>query len=172
MIPLSCVVDTNVLVTAAGANEAASPACVEASIAALRDLMAHGHVFIDDGGRVIAEYRQGIDLAGKTDAGEEFLEWIIAHEFDMARVTRVHLTPRAGDADDFEELPVPSSDVRYDPADRKFLAVAAAHPDHPPVLQTLDSKWWGWTGALAHAGVTIHFLCPDEIAQKFREKMT
>jgi hypothetical protein len=171
MTPLRCVVDTNVLVTAAGANDAASAECEAASVQALRDLIAHGHVFIDDGGRIIGEYRQGIDLGGKSDVGEEFLEWVIANEFNIARVTRVPLTPRVGEAEDFEELPAPPTGVRYDPSDRKFLAVAAAHDDHPPILQALDSKWWGWAQALAAAGVTIHFLCPAQIAHTFHEKM-
>lgn len=171
MTPLRCVVDTNVLVTAAGGNDAASAACEACSVLALRDLMAHGHVFIDDGGRIIEEYRHGIDLGGKSDAGEEFLEWVIANEFNIARVTRVPLTLKAGDQEDFEELPSPPDGVHYDPSDRKFLAVAAAHDDKPPILQALDSKWWGWQDALAVAGVKIHFLCPTEVARKFREKM-
>jgi len=169
--PLRCIVDTNVLVTAAGANEAASPACVEASIRALRDIVNHGHVFIDDVGRIIAEYRGAIDLSGKTDTGEEFLEWLIENEYNPARVTRVPLTSKPGDENDFVELPAPPAEVQYDPSDRKFLAVAVAHPDHPPILQTLDSKWWGWREALAAVGVHIHFLCPSEIARKFYEKM-
>ncbi|MCC7043764.1 MAG: PIN domain-containing protein [Acidobacteria bacterium] len=171
MTPLRCVVDTNVLVTAAGANDAASAACAAASVQVLRDLIAHGHVFIDDGGRIVEEYRRGIDLGGKSDAGEEFLKWLITNEFNVARVTRVALTPKPDDPQDFAELPALPAGLAYDPADRKFIAVAAAHDDHPPVLQTLDSKWWGWRDALAAAGVIIHFLCPAEIARKFHEKM-
>jgi hypothetical protein len=58
----------------------------------------------------------------------------------------------------------------YDPSDQKFLAVAAAHPDRPPILQALDSKWWGWQSALGAIGVTIDFLCPGEIAAKHADK--
>jgi hypothetical protein len=83
----------------------------------------------------------------------------------------VALTPKPDDAQDFVELPALPAGLAYDPADRKFIAVAAAHDDHPPVLQALDSKWWGWREALAAAGVTIRFLCPAEIARKFHEKM-
>ena len=45
------------------------------------------------------------------------------------------------------------------------------HPDHPAILQVLDSKWWGWHGALKTAGATIQFLCADEIRRKYHEKM-
>jgi hypothetical protein len=169
--PWRVVVDTNVLVTAAGGNSAASVDCLDACARALREVMTHGHVFIDDGGRIIGEYRHSIDLGGRSDAGEEFLEWVIAHEFNIARVTRVTLTPTSTDQDDFAELPPPPAGVHYDPSDRKFLAVSAAHDEHPPVLQALDSKWWGWRHALAASGVALHFLCPGEIEQKFHEKM-
>ncbi len=40
-----------------------------------------------------------------------------------------------------------------------------------PILQSLDSKWWGWRKALAAHGVSIHFLCRDEIAAKHNAKM-
>jgi len=52
----------------------------------------------------------------------------------------------------------------------EFLAVAAAHDEHPPILQSFDSKWWGWHAALARVGVAIHFLCEHEIADKHRVK--
>jgi hypothetical protein len=71
----------------------------------------------------------------------------------------------------FEELPAAPNGVRYDPSDRVFLAVSAAHPEHPAVLQALDSKWWGWRGALEKAKVPIHFVCPEEIARKYEEKI-
>ena len=81
------------------------------------------------------------------------------------------ITPRDDDPDDFHELPAPPAGVRYDPADRKFLAVAAAHASHPALLQSLDSKWWGWRDALRAHGVTIHFLCPDAAAALYDAKM-
>jgi hypothetical protein len=82
----------------------------------------------------------------------------------------VSITPRSDDDEDFEELPSPEG-VVYDRSDRKFLAVAAAHREHPPILQAFDSKWWGWQAALARIGVTIHFLCEHDIAKKHREKI-
>ena len=81
------------------------------------------------------------------------------------------ITRREDDEHDFEELSDPPPGIVYDPSDRKFLAVAAAHPERPPILQSFDSKWWGWRQALQAGGVRIHFLCEDAIAQKYAEKM-
>lgn len=168
---MRCVVDTNVTTTANGANEGAPLACVAVSARALQAVMASGHVFIDDGGNIVAEYRANLNAKGQPGPGDAFLKWLLTNEWSGERVTRVAITAKNNDEYDFEELPTPPSGIVYDASDRKFLAVAAAHPEHPPILQSFDSKWWGWTAALEPAGVRIHFLCEDAIAQKYAEKM-
>ncbi len=169
-VPLRCVVDTNVTTTANGANDDAPPSCVAASAKALQAVIASGHVFIDDAGSIVAEYRSNLSASGQPGPGDAFLKWLLTHEWGGERVTRVAITP-AGDDQGFAELPLPPADVVYDPSDRKFLAVAAAHPEHPPVLQAFDTKWWGWRAALREAGVRITFLCEDAVARKYTEKM-
>jgi len=165
------VIDTNVATTANGANDGAPPGCVAASARALGDVVKSGHVFLDEAGRIVVEYRTNLRATGQPGPGDAFLKWLLTHEWNEQRVTRVKITPKAGDDEDFEELPAPRDGTVYDRSDRKFLAVAAAHPDHPPVLQSFDSKWWGWTAALNAIGVTVHFLCPDAIQAKHQEKM-
>jgi hypothetical protein len=168
--PIRCVVDTNVAATANGAHDAASATCVVACARALQAIMSSGHLFIDAAGRILAEYRNNLSTKGQPGPGDAFLKWVLTYEWVAQRVTRVTITPRNEEHDEYEELPPPRAGVTYDPADRKFLAVAAAHGEHPAILQALDSKWWGWQDSLADCGVTIHFLCP-EIEQKHQEKM-
>jgi len=171
-LPLGCVVDTNVATTANGANPGAPPACVVASGKALYQVMQRGHVFLDAGGRIVAEYRDNLSARGQPGPGDAFFKWLLTFEWNEKRVTRVAITPcDRGDGEDYEELAPPPKGVRYDPSDRKFLAVAAAHSEHPPILQSFDSKWWGWRGALDQAGVRVVFLCEDDIRRKHAEKM-
>ena len=170
-IPLSCVVDTNVATTANRANDGAPQDCIAASARALQAVMSTGRVFLDADGRIVAEYRANLNAKGEPGPGDAFLKWLLTHEWGGRRVTRVAITPRADDAEDFEKLPSPPEGTHYDRSDRKFLAVAAAHPEHPPILQSFDSKWWGWTEALGAIGVTIHFLCSAAIRAKCHEKM-
>ena len=170
-MPMRCVVDTNVATTANRANEGAPASCVVASARALRSLMEGGHVFVDDGGRIVAEYRANLDAKGQPGPGDVFFKWLLTHEWGVERVSRVRITPSPDDEEDFKELPTPPEGTVYDRSDRKFLAVAAAHGEHPPILQSFDSKWWAWGAALAKVGVRIHFLCPAAIAKKYREKM-
>jgi hypothetical protein len=133
--------------------------------------MKSGHVFVDELGKIVEEYRRNLNARGEPGPGDKFLEWILTHEWGIKRVTRVRITPKTEDSEDFVELPAPPVGVSYDPSDRKFLAVASAHPDRPPILQSFDSKWWGWREALAEHGVSIYFLCADEIASKHAAKM-
>jgi hypothetical protein len=88
-----------------------------------------------------------------------------------ARCDLVTLTHRGDREDDFVEFPQTSGVERFDPADRKFVAVSCAHAERPPILQAVDSKWWGWRGALARAGVTVEFLCPAEVAATYEAKV-
>ena len=163
--------DTNVAMTANGANADVSRSCIAASGRVLHSVTTSGHVFVDDGGRIVAEYRANLSARGQPGPGDAFLKWLLTHEWGGQRVTRVPITAKDQDADDFHELPGPPKGVRYDPSDRKFLAVAAAHVEHPPILQSFDSKWWGWRKALKQAGISVHFLCAEEIAAKYAEKM-
>lgn len=169
-LPVRCVVDTNVATTANGANKGAPATCVAASAKALRSVMVAGHVFIDDGGRIVAEYRVNLRAKGEPGPGDAFLKWLLTHEWGGEKVTHVTITPRPDDGEDFVELSAPPPGVAYDRSDRKFLAVAAAHPEHPPILQSFDSKWWGWQAALQQDSVRIHFICEREITQKHSEK--
>lgn len=169
--PLRCVIDTNVAVTANGENEGARQVCVASSARALHSVMEAGHVFIDSAGRIVEEYRANLRAKGQPGPGDAFFKWLLTHEWGQRRVTQVPITPKDDDPQDFAEVPRPPGGIRFDPSDRKFLAVAAAHPEHPPILQSLDSKWWGWRGALGAAGITVHFLCEAEIAEKHGKKM-
>ena len=157
--------------TANGANEGAPPSCVVASAKALHAIMLSGHVFIDAGGLIVDEYRRNLSARGQPGPGDAFLKWLLTHEWSGQKVTRVPITERADDEEDFVELSKPLDGTTYDRSDRKFLAVAAAHAERPPILQSLDSKWWGWQQALAQDGILVEFLCEHEIAEKYAAKM-
>lgn len=165
-----CVVDTNVAVTANGKQGNATRACVDASARALQRVMADGHLFVDDAGEIVREYRNNLNARGEPGPGDIFLKWVLTHEWGGIKVTRIPLT-RSGDCvTTFAALPAPRAGTTYDPSDCKFLALAAAHGEHPPILQATDSKWWGWRDSLNDLGVKVIFLCP-EIEQRYREKV-
>ena len=170
-VPLRCVVDTNVALTANGANPGAGASCAANCATALLAISNSGHVFVDNRWLILGEYGKKLRTRGQLGPGDLFYRWLLTNDANVRKVTHVAIMPRPDDPTDFEELPDPPSGVRYDPSDRKFLAVAAAHRERPPILQAMDSKWWGWCDALAKIGVHVHFLCESEIQQKHRKKM-
>src|SRR5262245_54043890 len=110
-----CVVDTGVAMVANGADKASSAKCIAVSARALHELMIDGHVFVDDGGRIVGEYRRNLNAGAKQPGpGDAFLKWLLTHEWGGLKVTRVTITPKDQDPKDFHELPAAPNGVHYD----------------------------------------------------------
>jgi hypothetical protein len=69
----------------------------------------------------------------------------------------------------FTNFPDDTELANFDEPDRKFVAVAAAHPKHPPILQAADSKWLDWEAALNRHCVEVDFICKADI-QRFHQR--
>jgi AAA ATPase domain len=99
-----------------------------------------------------------------------FRDLIFGHDLSREMVHRVSITPMDRPPRLFEQFPEHDALQTFDPSDQKFVAVANAHPDKPPILQATDSKWWGWKDALRECGIIVEFLCQDEIQQTYERK--
>ena len=164
------VVDTNVPLAANGKADASSE-CVLACVDALMEIMTDKQsVAIDDGWRILNEYKRKLSSSGQPGIGDQFLKWVLTNQANPSRCIQVSITPHSNDKDHFEEFPNDPDLAPFDRADRKFVAVACAHSEHPPIHQALDTKWWGWKEALERAGVTVLFLCQDEIQMRYKQK--
>ena len=108
-------------------------------------------------------------MAGQPGLGDSFVRWIHDNRGREELVQIVGLTLPDGHGD-FAEFPKHPELAKFDPADKKFVAVASAHADRPHILQASDSKWWGWKDSLASCGITVEFLCPDEVQKIFERK--
>ena len=162
------VVDTNVPILANGID-APNPECVRACTRALQKLQHSGHLVIDDGFRILREYLRHFPRAVR-GPGDAFLKWVLDNKTNPQRCTQVPLTPHEDDPERFAEFPDHPDLENFDPADRKFVAVAAADRGKPAIWQGYDSKWWGWRQALFKAGIRVEFLCAEDIARKYVEK--
>ncbi len=59
----------------------------------------------------------------------------------------------------------------FDPSDRKFIALANAHPEHPAIVQGTDGKWWGFKDVLEGLGIHIEFLCEEYACKQYLKKI-
>lgn len=167
------VVDTNVPIIANLANDPASIPddlieCVLACIEAIEHVMQIGRLVIDAGDEIFDEYRQLLSLKGQPGVGDGFVKWVHDNRWNFPENDRVKITK--GD-DSYHEFPHHRELNTFDYSDRKFVAVANAHPERPPILQATDSKWWGWKPALDKVNIVVTFLCPTYIEAKYEQKM-
>lgn len=162
------IVDTNVPVVANGKSEQASPECVLACVRQIARLQQNGTLVLDDQWRILREYQRDLRSEGQPGVGDAFLLWVLRNQ--KTRCVLVSITPCEADnphCTDFEEFPDDPDLANFDPSDRKFVAVALAHHDLPPILNATDSDWWHFRETLASHGIVVEFLCGDQL-QKWK----
>ncbi len=165
---MKAVVDTNVLLVANGQHPDVSPECVQACVDRLQTLQAKGVVVIDDAYHILGEYQHKTNLAPPKGVGDIFLKWLLRNVGNPNHVEVVSITEAA--PEHFAEFPGDALQEQFDPPDRKFPAVANAHPDKPPIWQAADCKWLDWHSTLATHGVRVEFLCPQDTLRFYRSK--
>lgn len=165
---IAVVIDTNVLLVANGDHTDVSPDCRKACIARLLAVQGSGAVVVDDGYRIIGEYLNKTRPNQPKGAGDAFLKWLLTKKADATRVHWVSITETAKNT--FSEFPDQTLQPSFDAPDRKFAAVANAHPDKPPIWQAADCKWLAWWPPLAVHGVVVDFLCPIDATKFYKKK--
>jgi hypothetical protein len=172
-LPKKCLVDTNVPKTANLATQPdpgsdVSDACVLACVEAVEHVIKKRGLIIDAGDEIFDEYRQQLSMKGQPGVGDRFMKWVHDNRWSLQDDQRVAITKNG---ESYDEFPTHDDLNAFDRSDRKFVAVANAHVQKPPVLQATDSKWWGWKDALGDVGITVQFLCPEYVEAKYAEKM-
>ena len=157
------VVDTNVAVVANGESPQASPNCVNICINRLKRIMGGEIKLVLDENRIILdEYSRNLYPNGN-NVGDRFLKWCYRNRTNPEQCELVSITPAAHLENEFEEFPKDPELANFDLDDRKFVAVAHKHPEKPPILQAVDSQWLDFRDVLSRHGVTVEFICEDDI---------
>jgi hypothetical protein len=164
------VVDTNVLIAANALDPAWKPI---AALCAnrLQSIMNSNVVCSDSLGLILAEYGSNLPSRSRAGFGDMFFLWLARNRFNTRCSHTVEITPH--EASGFHEFPKLADELAasIDPSDRKFIAVANAHPEKPPILEATDSKWIGWKDGLAEAGITIEFVDEEFLRPFYERKM-
>jgi hypothetical protein len=157
------IVDTNVILIANRQHPDVSETCVVACMIRLERIMRDGRVAIDDAFRILLEYQHKTTPHLGKRVGDVFVKWVLRNQANPSRCDRVPLAEHPTRA--FNSFPDDPRLADFDAPDRKFVAVAAAHSDPPPIAQAADSKWLGWAPALQDHGIVVDFLCRDDIGR-------
>jgi hypothetical protein len=167
------IIDTNVPKTA---NLAVDPMsipedliiCAQQCVNSIMEVIEKRNIVLDDGDEIFDEYRSELSMSGQPGVGDEFLKWLHYNRYSFPDSNRVAITPND---DSYDEFPDHPGLADFDISDRKFIAVANAHPKKPAIVEATDSKWWGWKDALEESGIKVAFLCPDFVKAKYKKKM-
>lgn len=155
-------IDTNTAVTANRKSPQASPECILECTRRLKKLTDEDQLVVDDHWRIIGEYQKNLRSEGQPGIGDAFLKWVL-NNLRTGRVEYTTITPLGEDQYSFKEFPADPRLKDFDPADRKFVAVAKAHPEHPPIINAVDTDWWYFRAALEENDVSVEFLCPNDM---------
>jgi hypothetical protein len=150
--------DTNVPIVANGKTDHASEDCMSACIDALLSIQKCSCLLLDGCGLILEEYRQHLSPSGQPGLGDAFFKWVWNNQGNVLQCRLVDITP--DDKRGFAEFPDDPGLERFDKSDRKFVAVALASGNAPPILNATDTDWWIHRTALHSNGVRVEFLCP------------
>lgn len=158
------VMDTNVAMVANGSATQASPDCIMRCLDRLQKIQDTERIVLDDTGRIFDEYLDNLSLSGQPGPGDVFFKWLWNNQGNTGLCQRVRITPH--EARVFEEFP-DSDELRdFDRNDRKFVAVAIASGEEPPILNASDTDWWHHRLSLESYGIRIDFLCPELMEER------
>lgn len=165
---MRAVIDTNVLLVANEQHKDVSSDCVTACVRRLTDMQANGITVIDDAFLILGEYQNKTHIRPPKGVGDVFLKWLLRNLSNPQRVEQVAITEL--DVNLFKEFPDAELQPKFDAPDRKFAAVANAHPDKPVIWQAADCKWLDWWPALQAKGIEVDFLCPEDACRFYQKK--
>ncbi len=99
--------------------------------------------------------------------GNSLAREILAHLEASDRIIPVQI---AFDENHYAVLPAELGLDNFDPADKKFVAVALTCNPFPPIYNATDSDWREHAAAFTVANLTIVELCLDTLKESSQEK--
>lgn len=163
------IVDTNVPLVAQGTATHMSSDCVLNCVSFLEQLFqGHFLLVIDTSYHLISEYQNQMNKGNQYQYGNRFLKWVYTNQANPQKIKTVEINQL--DEFNFKEVPQSLIDIGFDNSDRKFVAVALANKNKATIAQAADSKWIGWEEDLKKEGITVHFLCKEELKVIYQTK--
>jgi hypothetical protein len=158
---MTSIVDTNVVLVSNGQHSDVSPDCIAICAQRLQAIMDRERIALDDCFEILNEYQTKTRPKHPKGPGDVFVKWALRMTANQNKCDLVPIQKHPGRG--YESFPDDERVGNFDPADRKFIAVAAAHPKRPPILQATDSKWLDTAPFLKDHQIETKFLCPKDI---------
>lgn len=154
------IIDTNVLLTAAGLHPDADPRCAEKCLSFLRSLSEHRRMVVDYDYEILREYFRKLPVYSAVHRLlTEFLK--TNRVLVWCKINRSRSSPSEVIGESwYNELPANETLFEFDNADRKFVAAAfAVLADAPNIVNATDTDWCSLRGFLSQHGIGYIDLC-------------
>ena len=165
------IIDTNVPLKAADLHpqDEVNRKCSLACLSFVSKLMESNDVAItlDAGREILKEYQRKIDTHSDDNVASQFLVWVFRNML-TERVVQYQITKIGNNT--YAEFPNSPDLIRFDPSDRKFVALAKVDPSSPNIYNGSDTDWWNFREALERVDVHIVFLCEEYMRAKSKGK--
>lgn len=96
---MKVIVDTNVAIVANRKAPQASAQCVLQCIQTLQEVTTTGVLVIDDGWRIITEYKKNLQQSGQPGVGDAFCKWVLTNWRNPSRCETVTITQQPASTD-------------------------------------------------------------------------
>lgn len=166
-----CIIDTNVFIKAAlgiaSIDTDIDSKCIKACANFIDECRYNSEIVLvlDCRGEMIKEYEKHLNSKGKRTLSTELFIWVC----QLAK--RDYVVINKNQERGYDEFLTNDDLVGFDMSDRKFVAVAKAHAENPPIYQGSDSRWLQFRNALHEEGVTVKFLCEEYVENKYERKI-
>lgn len=114
---------------------------------------------------ILKEYENNV--LKNSNMGKLFFKWLYGYYSKILPEDIIKL--EKNQSGEYINYPYDDETKGFDESDKKFVALANAHPDKPPIIEAADGKWLGYESAFAKYGIHIEFL-DRKYAQKMYEK--
>ena len=168
---MKCIIDTNVPVKASCDPATCSleeldmvNACIDFIHALIKD--PDSKIVLDMDREILGEYEHNVENKGM---GNQFFSWLYTYVNQMDIVADMIKLEKENES--YVAFPDDKELEEFDLADRKFVALARSHNEHPPIIEAADGKWLQFVEALKKYNIEIKFLDMDYAQKMYVKKI-
>jgi len=116
---------------------------------------------------ILKEYRNNVYK--NSSMGKIFFTWLNNYLGTILPEDCLKLEKNADGQ--YKDYPYDEATKDFDESDKKFVALANAHADKPPIIEAADGKWLGYEAAFAKYGIHIEFLDRNYAQRMYEQKI-
>ena len=116
---------------------------------------------------ILKEYQNNV--CKSSNMGKIFFRWLYNYFSQIQPEDFVKL--KRNNCGQYIDFPYDDQTEKFDESDKKFIALANAHAEKPPIIEAADGKWLGYETAFSKYGIKIEFLDREYAKRMYEQKI-